>query len=45
MAKRTHAGWRVDGSRVYHVKGARPSKRKTFKTKQAALRYYKRKRK
>lgn len=35
-AKKTGAGWRVNGTRVYHVKGKTRSRRKTYKTKRAA---------
>ena len=31
------AGWRVDGCRVYSVKGVRKSRRKTYKSKEEAL--------
>lgn len=38
-------GYRLDGVRIYKVKGKRPSRRKTFKTKKSALLALKRKRK
>lgn len=47
MAKRKHskAGWRLDGIRVYHVKGIRKSNKKTYRTKLAALRHLRKRRK
>lgn len=36
------AGYRVHGSRVYHVKGKKKSGRKTYRTKGAALKSLKR---
>lgn len=32
------SGYRLDGKRVYHVKGKKKSDRKTYKTKTSALR-------
>lgn len=32
------AGWRVDGVRVYHVKGKKASRRSTYSTKGLAKR-------
>lgn len=36
--KKGKPGWRVNGHNVYHVKGAKPSRRKTYKTKKSAQR-------
>ena len=36
------AGWRLNGVRVYRVKGKRRSHKKTYRTKTAALRALKR---
>jgi hypothetical protein len=36
--RKSQAGYRLDGTRVYKVKGATPSKRTTYKTKTTALR-------
>lgn len=44
MKARKKAGWRVNGYNIYHVKGKTKSRRKTFKTKAAARRYIKRRR-
>ena len=41
--KSTKAGWRINGERIYHVKGKRKSQRKTYKTKTAAKRGMKKK--
>jgi hypothetical protein len=40
--KGSRAGWRMNGTRIYKVKGARKSRRKTYKTKGAAKRALKR---
>ena len=40
--KKYKAGWRINGYRVYYVKGKRKSKKKTYKTKTQALRALKR---
>ena len=31
------AGWRINGSRIYHVKGKRTSRKKTYASKNIAL--------
>jgi len=36
------AGWHINGARVYHVKGKRKSRKKTYHSKAAALRAKKR---
>ncbi len=37
------AGWRLNGTRVYHVKGKRRTRKKTYKSKLTARRALKRK--
>lgn len=43
MKARKKSGWRVNGKRIYHVKGKTKSRRKTFSSKASARRYIKRK--
>ncbi len=38
MKARKKAGYRLDGKRIYHVKGKRKSTRKTYGSKTAAKR-------
>ncbi|MHA1757961.1 MAG: hypothetical protein ACTSVV_14400 [Promethearchaeota archaeon] len=35
-------GWRINGKRIYQVKGVRKSRKKTYPTKEAAKRALKR---
>lgn len=46
MAKKKHKGkegWHLDGTRVYKVKGKRSTRKRTYATKEAALKAQRRK--